>query len=130
MNQFVSSALVNISNCFRVVFNLDNAKDTLGKEIVNDELIVSVIDIKATSHDILIQDKVVTVNYFTNVLDNDVDVDDDDEINEVLTVHLVKIIVPFFLEHQSVLDRSNRSRIAQLLKCFISNPQSVRYICQ
>ena len=54
MNQFVSSALVNISNCFRVVFNLDNAKDTLGKEIVNDELIVSVIDIKATSHDILI----------------------------------------------------------------------------
>ena len=83
MNQFVSSALVNISNCFRVVFNLDNAKDTLGKEIVNDELIVSVIDIKATSHDILIQDKVVTVNYFTNVLDNDVDVDEDDEINEV-----------------------------------------------
>ena len=30
------------------------AKDTLIKEIVNDELIVSVIDIKATSHDILI----------------------------------------------------------------------------
>ena len=83
MNPFVSSALVNISNCFRVVFNLDNAKDTLGKEIVNDELIVSVIDIKATSHDILIQDKVVTVNFSTNVLDNDVDVDEDDEINEV-----------------------------------------------
>ena len=57
MNPFVSSALVNISNCFRVVFNLDNAKDTLGKEIVNDELIVSVIDIKATSHDIFVQDK-------------------------------------------------------------------------
>ena len=83
MNPFVSSALVNISNCFRVVFNLDNAKDTLGKEIVNDELIVSVIDIKATSHDVIIQDKVVTVNFSTNVLDNDVDVDEDDEINEV-----------------------------------------------
>ena len=82
------------------------AKDTLIKEIVNDELIVSVIDIKATSHNILIQDKVVTVNFFTNVLDKDVDVDEDDEINEVLTVHLVNIIVPFFLlEHRSVLDR-------------------------
>ena len=49
---------MNISNCFRVVFNLDNTKDTLEKEIVNDELIVSVvINVKATSHDIFVQDK-------------------------------------------------------------------------
>ena len=37
-------------------------------------------------------------------------------------MHFVKIIVPFFLEQQSVLDKNTRSRIAQLLKCFTSNP--------
>ena len=83
MKQIVSNALVNIVNCFRVIRPRYYCKDTLDKEIVNDKLIVSVIDIKATSHDILIQDKVVTVNFSTNVLDNDVDVDEDDEINEV-----------------------------------------------
>ena len=50
---------------------------------MNDELIVGIDDIKATSHDVIIQDKVVTVNFSTNVLDNDVDIDEDDEINEV-----------------------------------------------
>ena len=36
-------------NCFRVVSNLDNyAKDTLEKEIANDDIVVSLIDIKAT----------------------------------------------------------------------------------
>ena len=83
MNNFVSSAFVNIVNCFRVIPNLDYAKDTLIKETVNDELIVGILDIKATSHDVLIQDKVVAV------------IAQDDPINEVITVHLVKIIVPF-----------------------------------
>ena len=49
-----SIALVNIVVCFRVIPNLDNAKDTLEKETVNDELIVGILDIKATSHDVLI----------------------------------------------------------------------------
>ena len=30
-------------------------------------------------------------------------------------------LFPFFLEHQGVLSRIDRSRIAQLLKCFASN---------
>ena len=50
----VSNDLVNIVNCFRVISNLDYAKDTLMKEIVNDELIVSVIKSKATSHDVFV----------------------------------------------------------------------------
>ena len=129
MNQFVSSALVNISNCFRVVFNLDNAKNTLGKEIVNNELIVSFNYIKRLLLIVFIQDKLIAViNFASSKLDDPID--EGHEITEVKATKLVKIIVPFFLEHQSVLDRSNRSRIAQLLKCFISNPQSVRYICQ
>ena len=111
MKFIVPNALVNIVNCFRVQSDLDYAKDTLIKGIVNDELIVGIHDIKATSHNVFVQDKVVAVI-----------AQDDDEIHEVITVHLVKLIVPFFLEHQSVLDRSDRSRIAQLLKCFISNP--------
>ena len=37
------------THCFRVVCNLDNTtKDTLEKEITNDEIVVSNIDIKAT----------------------------------------------------------------------------------
>ena len=50
----VSVALVNIVVCFRVILNLDNAKDTLEKETVNNELIVGILVIKATSHDVLI----------------------------------------------------------------------------
>ena len=46
--------LVNIVICFRVLLNLDNAKDTLEKETVNDELIVGILDIKATSHNVFI----------------------------------------------------------------------------
>ena len=46
--------LVNIVICFRVLLNLDNAKHTLEKETVNDELIVGILDIKATSHDVFI----------------------------------------------------------------------------
>ena len=47
MKLIVSNALVNIVNCFRVISNRDYTKDTLVKEIVNEELIVSVNDIKA-----------------------------------------------------------------------------------
>ena len=54
MKQIASNALVNIVNCFRVIFNLVTAQDTLEKEIVNDELIVSILDVKATSHDVFI----------------------------------------------------------------------------
>ena len=54
MKLIVPNDLVNIVNCFRVIFNLDYAKDTLMKEIVNGELIVSVINSKATSHDVFV----------------------------------------------------------------------------
>ena len=38
------------THCFRVVSNLDKStKDTLEKEIANDDIVVSNIDIKATS---------------------------------------------------------------------------------
>ena len=98
MNQFVSSALVNISNCFRVVFNLDNAKDTLGKEIVNDELIVSFNYIKRLLLIVFIQDKLIAViNFASSNLDDPID--ENHEINEVKATKLVKIIVPIFLEH-------------------------------
>ena len=54
MKLIVPNALVNIVNCFRVISNLGNAKDTLMKEIVNDKLIVSGNDIKTTSHDVFV----------------------------------------------------------------------------
>ena len=54
MKLIVPNALVNIVNCFRVISNLNYAKDTLMKEIVNDKLIVSVIKSKATSHDVFV----------------------------------------------------------------------------
>ena len=54
MKHFVSNNSVIIVNCFRVISNLDYSKDTLEKEIVNDELIVSVLDLKTTSHDVFI----------------------------------------------------------------------------
>ena len=75
--------------------NLDiNPKDTLHKEILNVELIVSVINIMATSQNVFAMNNVVAVvNFSTNVL-YDIKVAKD-EINEVKTVHLVKIIVPF-----------------------------------
>ena len=45
IKQIVPNAFVNIVNCFRVILNLVNAKDTLEKETVNDELIVDILDI-------------------------------------------------------------------------------------
>ena len=63
------------TRCFRVVLNLDKAKDTLEKEIVSDDIIVSVINyLKATPLTVLIQDKLVAVyNFPTNVHNDDVD---------------------------------------------------------
>ena len=53
MKLIVSNAFVNIVNCFRVIPNIDYAKDTLIKETVNVKLIVGILDKKATSHDVL-----------------------------------------------------------------------------
>ena len=76
-------------NCFRVVSNLDKAKDILEKEIVSDDIIVSVNN-KATPLIVFVQDKLVAVyNFPTNVHDDDVD-----EINEVKAVQLVKSQLP------------------------------------
>ena len=83
------------THCFRVVSNLDNyTKDTLEKEIRNDELIVSVITIKATPLIVLMQDKLVAVYDFAKSNLDDITVYVD-EIHEVKAVQLVKIIVPF-----------------------------------
>ena len=66
---------------------------------MNDELIVSVVNVKATSHDIFVQDKLIAViNFASSILDEPID--EGHEINEVNATKLVKIIVPFFLmEH-------------------------------
>ena len=46
------------THCFRVVFNHDNTtKDTLEKEIANDDIVVSNINIKATPKIVFVQDK-------------------------------------------------------------------------
>ena len=83
------------THSFRVVSNLDNyTKDTLEKETGNDELIVSVIIIKATPLIVLMQDKLVAVYDFATSNLDDITVNDD-EINEVKAAQLVKIIVPF-----------------------------------
>ena len=83
------------THSFRVVSNLDNyTKDTLEKETGNDELIVSVIIIKATPLIVLMQDKLVAVYDFATSILDDITVNDD-EINEVKAAQLVKIIVPF-----------------------------------
>ena len=78
-------------DCFRVVSNLDNyAKDTLEKEIANDDIVVSKLDIMATPKCVFVQDKPVAVyNFPTNVHDDDVD-----EINEVKAALLVKSLFP------------------------------------
>ena len=79
-------------DCFRVVSNLDNyAKDTLEKEIANDDIVVSKLDIMATPKCVFVQDKPVAVyNFPTNVHDDD----DVDEINEVKAALLVKSLFP------------------------------------
>ena len=46
------------THCFRVVSNLDNTtKDTLEKEIANDDIVVSKLDIMATPKIVFVQDK-------------------------------------------------------------------------
>ena len=59
--------------------HLDNSKDTLEKETVSDDLIVSNNDIKATLRNVLVQDKVNAVN--ANFQGDN---------KQVLTAHLVK----------------------------------------
>ena len=54
MKLIVPNDLVNIVNCFRIISNHDYAKDTLMKEIVYGELIVSVFNSKVTSHDVFV----------------------------------------------------------------------------
>ena len=81
------------------------------KEIVNDELIVSNYDIKATPLNVFVfmQDKIV------------VDVNASLHANkDVLTEHLVKVIVPISRSAKGVLDIDNPSNIAQLHHCFNS----------
>ena len=88
------------THCFRVVFNLDNTtKDALEKEIVNDDIVVSNTNIKATPKNVFVQDKLVAAYNFDAIdLDEHVNAVDD-EINEVKAAKLVKSCsLP--LEHQ------------------------------
>ena len=80
------AVIVNIeTHCFRVEYILDVSKDTLEKETANDDIVASVNDIKATPHNVLIQDKPDAVyNFPTSTID------DVDEINEVKAALLVK----------------------------------------
>ena len=87
------------THCFRVVSNLDNTtKDTLEKEIANDDIVVSNINIKATPKTVFVQDKLVAANNF-HAIDHDESVDDNLEINEVKAAKLVKSC-SLLLEHQ------------------------------
>ena len=88
------------THCFRVVSNLDNTtKDTLEKEIANDDIVVSNIDNKATPKIAFVQDKLVAAyNFHAIDLDESVNVNDD-EINEVKAAKLVKSC-SLLLEHQ------------------------------
>ena len=88
------------THCFRVVFNLDNTtKDTLEKEIANDDIVVSKTDIKATPKTVFVQDKLVAAYNFDAIdLDEHVNAVDD-EINEVKAAKLVKSC-SLLLEHQ------------------------------
>ena len=69
------AVIVNIgTHYFRVVYILNVSKDTLEKETANDDIVVSVNDIKATPHNVLIQDKpVAAYNFATSTLDEDVE---------------------------------------------------------
>ena len=87
------------THCFRVVCNLDNTtKDTLEKEIANDDIVVSNINIKATPKTVFVQDKLVAANNF-HAIDHDESVHDNLEINEVKAAKLVKSC-SLLLEHQ------------------------------
>ena len=87
------------THCFRVVSNFDNTtKDTLEKEIANDDIVVSNNDIMATPKTVFVQDKLVAANNFT-AIDHDESVDVKHEINEVKAAKLVKSC-SLLLEHQ------------------------------
>ena len=81
-------------NCFRVVSNLDNyAKDTLEKEIANNDIVVSKLDIMATPKSVFVQDKPVAADNFHACILNE-HVDEAFEINEVKAALLVKSLFP------------------------------------
>ena len=109
LNQVSNVICVHVTR-FRIVIYLDNITmdDTLVKENVNDELIVSTFNIKATplNVNVFMQDKIVDVNTTSHA--NKV----------VLTVHLVKAIVPF--SRSAKVSSINPSSIAQLHHCFNS----------
>ena len=87
------------THCFRVVPNLDNTtKDALEKEIANDDIVVSNINIKATPKIVFVQDKLVAAYNF-HAIDVDESVDDNPEIYEVKAAKLVKSC-SLLLEHQ------------------------------
>ena len=74
------------THCFRVVYILDVSKDTLEKETANDDIVVSVNDIKAAPLIVFIQDKPDAVyNFLKSTID---------EINEVKAALLVKSLFP------------------------------------
>ena len=75
-----------------------DTKDTLEKEIANDDIVVSNINIKATPKIVFVQDKLVAAYNFL-AIDVDESVDDEHEINEVKAAKLVKSC-SFLLEHQ------------------------------
>ena len=87
------------THCFRVVSNLDiTTKDTLEKEIANDDIVVSNNDTKATPKTVFVQDKLVAAYNF-HAIELDEHVNAVDEINEVKAAKLVKSC-SLLLEHQ------------------------------
>ena len=102
----------------RIVYLDKITKDTLVKEIVNNELIVSTIDIKATPPNmyVFVQDKIVVVECLSLKGNKD-------ELNK----HLVKVIVPISRSAKGDLYIIYPSSIAQLHQCFNSIFQSDLY---
>ena len=84
------------TRCFRVVYILDVSKDTLEKETANDDIVVSVNDIKAAPLIVFIQDKPdAVINFATSTLDDYIEIEDDEiHVNEVKAALLVKSLFP------------------------------------
>ena len=72
---------------------LDNtSQDTLEKETENDDIVVSVNDIKAAPLIVFIQD---VINFATSALDDYIEIEDDEiHVNEVKAALLVKSLFP------------------------------------
>ena len=84
------------TRCFRVVYILDVSKDTLEKETANDDIVVSVNDIKAAPLIVFIQDTPdAVINFATSTLDDYIEIEDDEiHVNEVKAALLVKSLFP------------------------------------